>query len=179
MITGNYKIMSIINLISLVSQHQKSFINEGIELKSYQEEDINLEDDNIIICINSILKYAKYEPLFFNNYIVYADEISSLLNGLTHNSTLNDKLKPVYITFMKIINNCHKLILTDAVINDNVFNLINKRVDETKIFIENTFKKYNGIRAIQLNNENEFLHCMVRNIKKNNFFYLVAIVWKQ
>lgn len=168
--TGNYKIMSIVNLISLVVQHQISFKKEGIYLKSYMDEDINLEDDNIIICINSILKYSKYDNSFFNNYIVYADEVTSLLNSLTHNQTLNDKLKPVYITLMKIINNCHKLILSDATINDTVFYLVQKREDDKKIFIENTFKKYKDIQAIQMNDETDFLNQMKENIKENKYF---------
>lgn len=167
---GQYKIMSIINLISLVAQHQTSFNKEGIQMKSYQDEDINLEDDNIIICINSILKYSKYEPSFFNNYIVYADEVTSLLNGITHNHTLNDKLKGVYITLMKIINNCHKLILSDATINDNVFYLVQKRADDKKIFIENTFKKYEGIWAHHYKNENWFLKEMIKKVKNNEYF---------
>ena len=92
-----YKILSIINRISLVSQHQISFNNEGIEIMSYQDSDVDIEDDNVIICINSLLKYARYNKEFFNNYIVYVDENNSLLTSLTHNHLINDKLKPLIL----------------------------------------------------------------------------------
>ena len=46
------------------------------------------------------------------------------------------------LSLMKIINNCHKLILSESIISDNVFNLCSKRPDKSKIFIQNTFKKY-------------------------------------
>lgn len=167
---GNYKILSIINRVSLVSQHQTNFNNVSINMRSYSDETTNFEDDNIIICINSILKYASYEPTFFKNYIVYIDEITSLLKSLTHNYTINDKLKPVYITLMKIINNCHKLILSDATINDNVFNIISLRPDDMKIFITNTYQKYKNIKVYHMNSEIDFLNKMNDNIINNNYF---------
>lgn len=165
-----YKILSIINRISLVSQHQISFNNEGIEIMSYQDSDVDIEDDNVIICINSLLKYARYNKEFFNNYIVYVDEINSLLTSLTHNHLINDKLKPLYITLMKIINNCHKLIVSDATINDSIFNFLYNRIDDTKIYINNTFQKYKNVKAIHMKNENEFLKQMNHNIRNNSYF---------
>jgi hypothetical protein len=70
---------------------------------------------------------------------------------------------------MKIILNCKKLILTEAIINDNVFNIIAKRTDN-KIFIRNTFKKYDGINAIQYNDENKFLSFISSEVQKNSYF---------
>ena len=99
-----YKIMSIVSRVSLAQQHIESFKKENIFLDSYENIQ-NYEDKNIVICINSILKYSRYKPEFFNNYIVYIDEISTFTRHLTHNNQLNNILKPVYITLMKIINN--------------------------------------------------------------------------
>ena len=152
-----YKIMSIVSRVSLAQQHIESFKKENIFLDSYENIQ-NYEGKNIVICINSILKYSRYKPEFFNNYIVYIDEISTFTRHLTHNNQLNNILKPVYITLMKIINNCKKIIVSEALINDNVFNIIEKRKHETKILIKNSFKKYDGIKAIQHNDENNFLN---------------------
>ena len=32
---------------------------------SYQDETADIEDDNIVICINWILKHSNYKPEFF------------------------------------------------------------------------------------------------------------------
>ena len=169
-LTENHKIISIINRVVMVSQHQKSFGDEKIFFSSYQDKEANIEDDNIIICIDSILKYSKYQPEFFNNYIVYIDEISSLLNSLTHNENLNDKLRIVYLTLLKIINNCSKIIVSDATINDNVFSLLQSRADGKKLFVRNTFQKYKGIEVVIFNDENKFIEEMNEHIIKDSPF---------
>ena len=165
--------MSIVSRVSLAQQHIESFKKENIFLDSYENIQ-NYEDKNIVICINSILKYSRYEPEFFNNYIVYIDEISTFTRHLTHNNQLNNILKPVYITLMKIINNCKKLIVSEALINDNVFNIIEKRKHETKILIKNSFKKYDGIKAIQHNDENNFFNLVISNVKNKKYFLFGA-----
>ena len=58
---------------------------------------------------------------------------------------------------MKIIKNCHKLILSDAIITPNVMNLIEKRNKPKRMYIVNTYQKYKGIEAIRQNAENLFL----------------------
>lgn len=165
-----YKILSIVSRISLASQHIESFKNENIEMISYEQRNKDIEDDNMVCCINSLSLFSKYKPEFFKNYIVYIDEISTFTRHLTDNNTLNNKLKPIYITLMKIINNCKKIILTEAIINDNVFNIVNKRPNETKIFIKNTYVKYKGIQAIQHNDENIFLDLIISHVKNNQYF---------
>jgi hypothetical protein len=137
---------------------------------SYQADKKNIEDDHIVICLNSLLMYSRYKPEFFKNYIVYIDEINTFTRHLTHNATLNSNLKLVYITLMKIINNCHKLIGSEAIISDNVFNLLSNRPNENKIFIENSFKKYQDIEAIKHNDENEFLEYILSNVTNKEYF---------
>jgi len=112
--------------------------------------------------------YSRYGGDFFKNYIVYIDEITSFLNSLTNNDTLNSTLKGVYVVLMKIINNAHKVIVSDATINDNTFSFLNKRTD--KLFIENTFKKYDNITVYKMNDENEFLNKLKEHVKNDNYF---------
>ena len=168
-VVEKFKVLSIVSRKSLASQHIQSFKNEGIELKSYLEHDKDIEDDNLVICLNSLLLYSKYKPEFFNNYIVYIDEITTFTRHLTHNQTLNNNLKLIYVTLMKIILNCKKLILTEAIINDNVFNLTEKRKGD-KVFIRNIYKKYDGVQAMQYNDENKFLSFIISEVEKNRFF---------
>jgi len=164
---NEYKFMSIVNLKTLSHQHIESFKN--INIMSYEDKTaLNKEDDNIVICLNSLMMYSKYDGDFFKNYIVYIDEITSLISSLTHNETLNKALKGVYIVLMKIIKNAHKVIVSDATINNNTFTFLEKRTN--KIYIENTYKKYENIPVYKMNNENEFLNIMKKHVKKNNYF---------
>lgn len=164
------KIISIVNRIVMVEQHKKNFEKEKIFFSSYQNKNTNYDDDNVIICLDSILKYSNYTNEFFNNYIIYIDEISSLITSLTHNDNLNNKLRLVYLTLMKIINNCKKIIVSDATINDNVFEILKNRKDDKKIFIINSFKKYKGIEVVIYNDESKFINEMNEHIKNNNPF---------
>jgi hypothetical protein len=168
-IVEKYKVLSIVSRISLSSQHIMSFKNENIVLNSYLEHNKNIEDDNLVICLNSILLFSKYKSDFFKNYIVYIDEITTFTRHLTHNQTLNNNLKLIYVTLIKIILNCKKLILSEAIINDNVFNLIEKRKGKN-VFIENIFKKYEGVQAVQYNDENKFLSFIISEVEKKKFF---------
>ena len=70
---------------------------------------------------------------------------------------------------MKIILNCKKLVLTEAIINENVFNIIEKRKGN-KMLLINEYKKYEGIQAIQYKDENKFLSFLISEVRKNNFF---------
>jgi hypothetical protein len=54
--------------------------------------------------------------------------------------------------------------------NDNVFELLKTR-SNNKIYIENLFKKYNGINAIKINNENTFLNKLKYNCSNNKYFF--------
>jgi len=164
---NKYKFISIVNLKTLSHQHLESFKN--INIISYEDKTaLNKEDDNIVICLNSLMMYSKYDGDFFKNYIVYIDEITSLISSLTHNETLNKTLKGVYVVLMKIIKNAHKVIVSDATINNNTFNFLEKRTN--KIYIENTYKKYENIPVYKMNNENEFLNIIKKHVKKNNYF---------
>lgn len=163
-----FKFLSIVNLITLASQHLESFKN--IKLVSYQDKNINKDDDNVVICLNSLMMYSKYNSEFFNNYIVYIDEITSLINSLTHNNTLDRNLKGIYIVLMKILKNAHKVIVSDATINLNTFSLLKNRNNDKKLYIENLYKKYENIPVYKYNNENEFLEQVKTHVSTNDYF---------
>ena len=72
---------------------------------------------------------------------------------------------------MKLVKNCYKLIISDALINENVLNFLNINKTQRKtIFIKNIFKKYNNIKAIRYHNENDFLNEVKKDIENNNYF---------
>jgi len=164
---SEFKFMSIVNLRTLSHQHIESFKN--INIVSYENKDeLNKEDNNIVICLNSLMMYSTYNGDFFKNYIVYIDEITSLINSLTHNNTLDKSLKGVYIVLMKIMKNAHKVIVSDATINNNTFTFLNKRTNN--IYIDNIYKKYEGLTVYKMNDENEFLNEIKKHVKNKKYF---------
>jgi hypothetical protein len=168
------RILSIISKKTLAKQHEKSFSDAGITLTNYLDKNKKLSNDNIVCCVNSIMLFKDIPEHEFSNYIVYIDEISSFLSDITHNETLRGKLKLCYQILMRIVKNCHKLILSDAKITDNVFNFIKTR-EMTKpktISIENSFKKYQDVPAIKIRDEQLYLDMMIEHVEKNNYFLM-------
>jgi hypothetical protein len=173
-----YKILSIIDRVILANQHIKSFFNDnkGIHIESYQNKTFNY--DNYVVCINSLLKVSglKY-CLDISNYIVYIDEIDGFLN-FTHNEQLNKDIKQIYLLFIYILKNCHKIVVSDAIISDNVINLFNSIKnndnDFNGLFIVNTFKKYIDIPAIKINDEKKFIDIIKQHIELNKYFLFLS-----
>jgi len=163
---SNKYILSIVTRISLVNQHIESFKKEGINLYDYREKD-DLFNRNLVICINSLMMLNRLSDNELKNYIVYIDEISSFLETLTHNNNLNGNLKLINNILMRIIKNCHKIIVSDALISDNVFELLKFRNDNEKVFIINEFRKYKDVKAYDIKNEENFLN-MINNKCLNN-----------
>ena len=166
----NLKIMTISPRITLCKQHIKSFSDANINLLSYDDKDINIYGSNLTICLKSLFKFSSVPKSYFNNYIIYIDEITSFLQSLTHNDTLDRNIKQIYKTLMMIIKNCHKIIVSDAIINDNTYNFLNCRPDDKQIYLINEFQKYTNIKAIRKRNENEFTDSLLNNCKNNKPF---------
>jgi len=69
---------------------------------------------------------------------------------------------------MRIIKNAHKVIVADALISDNVFSFLKSRQDN--FFIKNDYKKYEGVKANRLKDENKFKDQIEAHIKNNKPF---------
>jgi hypothetical protein len=164
------KVLSIVSKQKLASQHIKSFNDAGIELTSYKDDDKRIKSDNMVVCINSIMILKDIPVEEFKNYIVYIDEISSFTTDITHNSTLQNNLKLCYSILMRIIKHAHKVILSDANINDSAFQIIHSRINDPTIFINNDYKKYFGVNAVRHRNESNFLKQMIENVKNSKYF---------
>ncbi len=170
------KFLSLVNLVKLNEQQLETFNDQGLNVLNYQEvNSADMKNNNIICCLNSIhnkLNWLNEEELSY--YIVYIDEVSSFIDSLLFNDKLNHCLKQTYLMLMKIIKNCHKLILSDAIITPNVMNLIEKRTKPKRMYILNTYQKYKGIEAIRQNNENDFLNNIIKHIETDKYFLFGA-----
>ena len=106
--------------------------------------------------------------------VVFIDEVSLFCNDITHNDTLSKILKLVFVLLMRIIKNCHKIIVCQASINDNVFKLLNFRDDANKLFVMNEYKNYKGINAHLYNDENNFYQKLQSNVTENKYFLIAS-----
>jgi hypothetical protein len=160
-----YKVLSIVDLITLSKQHLKSF--ENIGMLSYKNGFI--KNNHMTICINSLsLMDDKLTNHDLGQYIVYIDEITSFLK-FTHNKEII-QIKKIYNLLLRIIHNCHKLILTDNNICDNIFKFLEARKDDNIKFYINEYQTYQGVKAYRVANENTFLNLLKSKVKKNEPF---------
>jgi hypothetical protein len=159
---------------TLSEQHLSNF--KDLNIKSYKDlkinEDIDIRlNNNYTICINSLYKLLfDFTDNDLSYLIVYLDEITSLLKYITQSETLIN-IKFIFNLFIRLIKNCHKIILTDATINDLSFLLINKyRNIEDTIYINNEFKNQENKNVYLINDEYEFLDKIKDHINNNDYF---------
>jgi hypothetical protein len=167
------RILSLVNKISLADQHVKSFHEQGINMVSYENKDKNLYTDHLVVCINSIRILNDLPLEVLKNKVVYIDEINSFLESVTHNDTLVNDVRTIFLTLAKVIKCAHKVVFSDALINDAIMYLVNWRTEfypEKAFFVRNTFKKYDHIEAINVKNEDEFLEKLLNACKTEKGF---------
>ena len=140
-------------------------------LPNDDEEVFNI-NDNIAICINSLCKLDKIDEKQLKNICLYIDEISSFLL-LTHNSTLDPIIKKVFTLLIQFITKSKKLICTDAMINEQVMEIIKLRKNK-KIYIENKFINYNGINALKINDDELLINKLIKKIKNKQYFIFAS-----
>ena len=104
-------------------------------------------------------------------YVVYIDEVSSFLE-FTHNDTLDNKIQTIYTSLIDIVKYAKKVIVSDALITDNVINFLKHRrkQQQTTLYINNTFKKYEGVKAYRLRDEEKLLNQLLTNIENKEYF---------
>ena len=148
------QVLSITTRTTLSDQHRLSF--KAIGMKDYRDFKTNIYDaDGLTICLNSLCKLSMLEQEDLKDYVIYIDEVSSFLE-LTHNDTLDKRLKEIFGYILHFVKHAGKVIVSDALINDAVFDLLKHRDKDKTIFVQNDFKKYAGIHAIRLRRKKSF-----------------------
>lgn len=166
------EIISIVYLQTLADQHIQSFYKDGkgIKLNDYRYCKKNELNENLVICLNSLLKLDFLTKEQMKNKIIYIDEFDSFNNYLTHNTQLDKNIKLINNLLMKLIINAHKVIISDARIDENINNFLSVVDNKKNVFVNNTFKKYKDVKAIRFHDENEFISKIKEDIKNNNYF---------
>lgn len=167
------QIISIVSLTNTANQHIKTFGDENINIKlnDYRNCDYYEKNGNLVICINSLLKLDYLNVKQMKDKIIYIDEFECFSNNLTHNKNLDNNIRLINNLLMKLIKNCHKLIISDALINNGVKIFLHDSKSKRKnIFIKNIYKKFKNVKAIRYHNENEFLEQVNNDIENNKYF---------
>ena len=166
--TTETKFLSITTRQSLSDQHQKSV--EGIGMQNYQDIKTDLYDaTSLTICLNSLTKIDALGDDELANYIVYIDEIASFLE-FTGNDTLDSVLKRVQVVLMRIVRYAGKIIVSDALINDNVFEFLKHRDIKTTIFLKNNYQMFKDVPAVRIRDETNFLNKLLDHCRDEQPF---------
>ena len=121
----NTKLLSIVTRTSLADQHSKSF--SALGMKNYLDIKHGLCDvDCLVICLNSLEKLEAVDDDELKNYVVYIDEVTSLLE-FTSDDLLDIVMKQVVVTLTRVIKHARKVILSDAMLTDGCLELIKSR----------------------------------------------------
>jgi hypothetical protein len=125
-------------------------------MKDYRTFTANLHDaGSITICLNSLSKLYMLDKDDLVDYVIYLDEVSSFLE-LIHNNTLDKNLKDVFGLVAKCIKHAGKVVVSDAMVNDVVLDLLKQRDLNDAIFVQNDFKRYEGVNAVRIRDEAVF-----------------------
>lgn len=169
-IKDGFQFITLVNKIKLGDQQITSFSKKKVNLVSYTDYNKNIYNDNLLICVNSLLILKRIPPTYFENTILYLDEIDDFIHGLTHNKHLDTNIKLIYDILINMIKYCHKIIISDDYISQNTLNLFNLRKNKTKLFISNQFKKFQNINAVDVQCSDKFIEKIFSEIQNNKYF---------
>ena len=143
-------------------------------MKSYQDTKTDLCDAKALgICLNSLVKLDALELEEMAKYVVYIDEVSSFTE-FTDNDLLDGRLKKIVNLLMRLMRYAGKVIVSDALINDATFELLKHRPLSNTVFLTNEFKKFEGVPAVRLRSEQDFLDKLVEHCKQIHHSCLAA-----
>jgi hypothetical protein len=140
---------------------------KNIDIQHYQTCTDLTDAEALTICLNSLHKLEEIEEADMKNYIIYIDEVKAFLE-MTHNKTLDSRLKQTMEILMNFIDNAAKVIVSDAIIDDNCFEFLKNR--NNILFIENAYQKYKDIEAIRLRNEHDFRDALMEHCEMGKPF---------
>lgn len=186
------KILSISQLINNVDNHKRDYKNHPSNTKeryflSYDEkpdyeyenyiqghkttnEDFN--NDSIITTIDSLAKVHK--KYFVGNnricdFVIFIDEIHSVLLHLLTSSTLDGKRTDTMAILYEMLRSCKKIVMSDGNICDVVLTFYNSLNRSNGCeFILNQYKSFNNINVYHKTLKN-IIHILNNKVKNNTF----------
>lgn len=152
LINNDLKCISITNRECLADNHQRDFNAKladypDMQFQHYKHGFALLEGSNVVIQLDSIDKIQNWD---FSNYIVFADEVASLIKYLHTSPTFAKKSHTIVELFKKILTECKQIIGVDAHIDAGVWIYLNSIGITDHVFVENSYKNFADIECHEL-----------------------------
>jgi hypothetical protein len=181
--SNKYRLLSIVSRVSLADDQYRAFNDMIIDYKTGERINIGAQHYNqtkreeigkVLICqVDSLMKYFdKGDIEEIKDYVVYMDEINSLITYMIQSNTLKGKRMEIFSLLRYIIKNCYKVVGTDADISDLVFEFLKIRKDEGKIYIINKYKNYKGLKAYDIEKEERLYEIIKKDIIEGKYFLM-------
>ena len=166
-------VLSVCCRISQVDEHCKTFKNK---LPSATVTYKSLPDfkPGVHNCVTTLDSLHKVESLLsevaVKGYILFLDEIHSLLDHLIRSPTLKVIRKQVFSSLSRIFKNAGKVVMSDNEIDNrdldfvDMIRRVHGRSRQPIDFIVNDYKKYTGIEVILTNDKEEQIEYLKREI---------------
>jgi len=156
------KLLTLTNKRNLSDQH----IDNYPSLEDYRAL-VGYPEGSLTCCLNSIRKLAPLSDNALQDYIVYIDEIDSFLK-YTHNAKLEHMMRDVDEQLYRIIKHAHKVVVSDAIIRDNVYEFLKLR--PAPITIRNSYQNFKGVPRQRVRDEREFYKMLLQHVEANDYF---------
>lgn len=163
----NKPFISIVSRVSLGQEQYNTFSKFNIDCKFYKYENEFIQNDNIIIQVDSIRKLYNID---FSNYIIFLDEYNSIIEYLICSDTLHKTRYLIYNKFLRILKKCNQIISVDADINDISFEYFKNLNRTNYIFIKNNYLHNSGVKAEEI----KTISLMLKKVKEYNE-YLICV----
>lgn len=169
-----HKFISLVLLESLANQQYENLTNNKVVCKHYKNDKELRFGDNLIITLQSLSKlttrgFDKQKLIKeIEDKTLFIDEISLFASGIVNNDTIPD-LRYTYSLLKILVNFCKTLIVCQNEISNHAKILIQSRKGET-LFIENNYVNFKDCTAEKMNNENDFIELMEKNINNEQYF---------
>lgn len=158
------RIISVITLKALINQHMKAFSDVGINMKSYDDIDMNhcvSDYKHLIITIDSFHKLDMNEWKNIDKTLIFFDEARSNLYHSFQSSTISERIL-IQKNLNWFLGNCSKLLACDADMDDITINHIDSINTQRKSIF------YNHLRRPYVNAK-AFRHVNLKTLKDKLF----------
>jgi hypothetical protein len=154
-------ILSIVSRISMADELHRIFNDFKIESKHYNDTFMFNNGEN---CITTLESLYKTKRLKLDEYILFIDEIESVLLHLIDSPTIRNRYE-VFSYLIYIIQNCKFMVGCDADISNTItVNFIKSILNDEHVqVINNTYKHNKDVKSYEYND----IEKLIEDIKKS------------
>jgi len=159
---NKYNFLSLVSRVSLgAEQYENVFTKNGLKCEFYHNTNKKfITGENVVIQIESLMRLSRIDV---SEYVIFLDELNSLLEHLITSSTLDKHRVLIFLALEKIVREAKLIIGVDADISDIVFDFL-KLCGRKTLFIKNIYKHNDGVKSSEIND----MEILIGEIKQLN-----------